>query len=173
MANKISEKLTNFSAYAEGDRWLGITDVELPSLDAMTETLSGAGINGELDMPVIGHYGSMTVKLNWRTLGPEAIELAEQRVHALDFRGSQQVFNAGAGVYEHQPVKVTIRAIPKTTTPGKFEPGSTTGTGNELECTYIKKEIDGKRVLEIDKLNFISFVNGKDELEQVRKNLGM
>lgn len=171
--NKIAEKLTNFSAYLEGDIWLGLTDVELPSLDAMTETVKGAGISGEIDTPVIGHYGSMSVKLNWRTVSFEAIRLSEQKIHAIDFRGSQQILNAGTGVYEHQQVKVTVRAIPKATTIGKFEPGSTTGTTNDLELTYIKMEIDGKRILEIDKTAFISFVGGNDPMEQVRKNLGM
>lgn len=173
MANKIAEKLTNFSAYLEGDQWLGMTDVELPSYDAMTETVKGAGISGEVDTPVIGHYGSMSIKFNWRTLGNQAIILSEQKTHAIDVRGSQQIYNAGTGQYEHQQVKVTVRAIPKATAPGKFEPGSTTGTSNDMEVVYIKQEIDGKRVVEIDKFNFISFINGSDALEQVRKNLGM
>lgn len=173
MANKVAERLTAFSAYLEGDEWLGLLDVELPSLESITDTVKGAGIAGEVDTPVIGHYSSMTVKLNWRTLGNQAIRLAEQKTHALDFRGTQQIYNAGTGEYEHQGVKVSIRAIPKTMESGKFEMGATTGTANEMECVYIKKEIDGKRVLEIDKFNFISFINGKDALEQVRKNLGM
>lgn len=173
MANKIAEKLTNFSAYLEGDEWLGLVDVELPSLESLTETMKGAGIAGEVDSPVIGHYGAMSVKLNWRTLGSQAIKLAEQKTHALDFRGSQQIYNAGSGEYEHQGVKVSVRAIPKTMESGKFEVGATTGTANEMECVYIKKEIDGKRVLEIDKFNFIAFINGNDALEKVRKNLGM
>lgn len=171
--NKIAEKLTNFSVYLEGDEWLGMSDVELPSFDAMTETVKGAGISGELDTPVIGHYGSMSIKFNWRTLGDQSIRLSEQKTHAIDARGSQQIYNAGTGIYEHQSVKVTVRAIPKATAPGKFEVGATTGTSNDMEVVYIKLEIDGKRILEIDKFNFIAFINGKDALEQVRKNLGM
>lgn len=33
--------------------------------------------------------------------------------------------------------------------------------------------IDGKTVIEIDKFNFICVINGKDVLEQVRKNIGL
>lgn len=171
--NKIPEKLTNFSAYRDGDDFLGVVDVELPSLEALTETIKGAGIAGEIDSPVIGHYGSMSVKLNWRTLSVPVIQLAKQKTHALDFRGSQQIYNAGTGEYEHQGVKISTRAIPKSTESGKFEVGATTGSANELEVVYIKIEIDGKRILEIDKLNFIAFVDGEDALEAVRKNLGL
>lgn len=173
MANKIAEKLTNFTAYLEGTDWLGVVDVELPNIEALSETIKGAGIAGEVDSPVVGHYGAMPLKLNWRTLGEQAVRLTQQKTHAIDFRGSQQVYNAGTGEYEHQGIKISVRAIPKGLEPGKFEVGATTGTANNFECVYIKKEIDGKRVLEIDKFNFIAYINGVDALEAVRKNLGM
>lgn len=173
MANKVAEKLTNFSAYREGTEWLGLVDVELPAIEYLTDTVKGAGIAGEVNSPVIGHFAALPVKLNWRTIGNQAIALLEPRTHALDFRGNQQIYNAGSGGYENQGVKVTIRAIPTKMESGKFEVGATTGTANELECVYIKKEIDGKKILEIDKLNSIAFINGKDYLEEVRKNLGM
>ncbi len=38
--------------------------------------------------------------------------------------------------------------------------------------TYYATYIDGKKVLEIDILNFIYYVNGVDYLEDVRKALG-
>lgn len=171
--NQIPEKLTNYAAYLEGDQRLGTVDVELPALEAMTETVTGSGIAGELDMPTIGHYAAMTAKLNFRTLDVPSIRLSKQKVHALDFRGSQQVLNAGTGLYEHQAVKVSLRAVPKTTEAGKFEVGTPTETANEFEVTYMKIEINGKKQLEIDKLNFIAFIDGEDQLEQVRKNMGM
>ena len=173
MTNKVPERLTNYTAFLEGTDFLGTVDVELPTLEALTDTVKGAGIAGEVDSPTIGHYGSMTVKLNWRTITNEAIKLAGQRVHAIDFRGNQQIMNAGAGIYENQAVKVTVRGIPKNTELGKFEVGAATGSSNELEVTYLKIEIDGKRVVEIDKYNFIAFVNGEDALEKVRENLGL
>lgn len=36
--NVVPEKLINFRAYNDGNDLLGVTDVQLPSLDAMTET---------------------------------------------------------------------------------------------------------------------------------------
>lgn len=171
--NKISEKLTNYACYLEGDQRLGTVDVELPTLEGLTETVKGAAIAGEVDLPALGQYASMTVKLNFRTLDVPSIRLAKQKLHALDFRGSQQVLNAGTGEYENQSVKVSVRAMPKTVEAGKFEAGTPTETANEFEVVYFKIEIGGKRILEIDKLNFIAFIDGEDQLEEVRKNLGM
>lgn len=42
-----------------------------------------------------------------------------------------------------------------------------------LEVTYIKVTIDGVRKVEIDKLNYIHFVDGVDYLADVRKALGL
>ena len=45
--NQIPERLINFNIYKDGIRGvLGVADVELPSLEAMTDTLTGAGIAG-------------------------------------------------------------------------------------------------------------------------------
>lgn len=171
--NKVSEKLINYTAYLDGTEYLGTVDVELPNLEAMTDTVSGAGIAGELDSPVLGHYGSMSVTLNWRTLSRSQFRLARQRSHALDFRGAQQVFDAATGQYNSQSVKVTVRGIPKNTNLGTFAPATTTDSSNELEVTYLKVEIDGIRIVEIDKLNFIAFIDGEDVLKTVRQQLGM
>jgi len=171
--NKISEKLINYSAYLEGTDYLGTVDVELPSLESMTETVSGAGIAGEFDSPVLGHYGSMAVTLNWRTLTNPQFKLAKQKSHALDFRGAQQIFDAATGTYESQGVKVSVRGVPKNTGVGTFAVGATTDSSNELEVSYLKIEIDGKRLVEIDKFNFIAFIDGEDVLETVRQQLGL
>lgn len=171
--NKIPEKLTNYMAYRNATEYLGTTDVELPELTAITDTLKGAGIAGEIESAVIGHFAAMETKLNFRTLSKPSISLMAFKTHALDFRGSQQVYNAGTGGYEHQRVKVSMRVIPKGLTAGKFEMGAQTGTGNALEVVYIKIEIAGKRELEVDKLNFICFIDGVDYLAEIRANLGM
>lgn len=171
--NKIGEKLINFSAYLDGTDYLGVVDVELPNLEALTETIRGAGIAGEVDSPVLGHYGSMTVSLNWRTITNPQFKLAKQKSHALDFRGAQQVYDAATGTYESQGVRVSVRGTPKNTNVGTFAVGSPTEGANELEISYIKIEIGGERVLEIDKFNFIAFVDGEDVLESVRQQLGM
>lgn len=171
--NRIPEKLINYSAYLDGTDFLGTVDVELPSLEAMTETVSGAGISGEFDSPVLGHYGSMAVTLNWRTINRSQIKLAEQKSHAIDFRAAKQVYDASSGSYITQGVKVSIRGVPKNTSLGTLAVGATTAGSNELEISYLKIEIDGQRLVEIDKFNFIAFINGTDVLERVRQQLGM
>lgn len=170
---QIQEKLNNFSAYRNGTDYLGVVDIELPSLESMSETVSGAGIGGEIESPTIGHFGSMTTSLNWRTLAKPNFVLARQESHQLDFRGSIQEWDTATSTYKQVGVKVSMRAIPKTTGLGTFAVGATMDNTNELEVTYIKIDYDGANVVEIDKFNMICVIDGVDFLAEVRANLGM
>lgn len=171
MSNPIPEKLINFRVYLEGDNLIGVADVELPKLVAMSETVSGAGIAGEVESPVIGHYGSMTTTINFRTVNSDAGTLATPKAHLLDFRGSQQVYDAG--VYSTVPVRVTMKAIPKSVDLGKFKVGSPTETSDEFEVVYLKLYVSGKERVEIDKYNNIARFDGTDVLAGVRADLGI
>jgi P2 family phage contractile tail tube protein len=170
--NKIPEKLINFRVYETGNNFVGLVDAELPSLEAMTETVKGAGIAGEYDSPVIGHYQSMTLSLSWRTPTPRLLSLAAPKVHQLDLRGAIQVNDAANGTYRAVPLRVTVNGIPKNTEPGKLEVGAPMDSSNELEVTYLKIWYDSKEYIEIDKLNFICKIDGVDYLAEVRQALG-
>ena len=166
MAN-VPEKLINFKVYQDGNDLVGIADVQLPSLDAMTETVKGAGIAGEFDSPVLGHFGSMETVLNWRTLEKRNIMLAMQTGVNLDLRGAQQIYDSASGKYKVGNVKCVVRGVPKKTELGKLDVGATTGTA------YLKVTIDGETVLELDKFNYICNIGGVDYMADVREALGM
>lgn len=170
--NQIPEKLINFRVYENGSNFVGLVDAELPSLELMTETVSGAGIAGEYDSPVIGHYQSMTLSLSWRTPTGRLFALAAPKVHQLDLRGAIQVNDAANGQYRAVPLRVSLNCTPKNTEPGKLEVGSPMDSSSEFEVTYMKIWYDGTECVEIDKLNFICKIDGVDYLAAVRQALG-
>ena len=92
--NTISEKLTAFRVYSDSNDYLGIATVDLPEITAMSDTVSGAGIAGEVETPVIGHYQSMTVTLHWRVIEGDISGLSSPKSHNLEIRGSQQRYDA-------------------------------------------------------------------------------
>jgi P2 family phage contractile tail tube protein len=163
----------NFSVYnSESQDMLGIAEVTLPNFEAMTETISGAGLAGELDMSVLGHFGSMTVELSWRTMTADAVTLAEQKAHRLDLRGSIEHYDEQSGDIGSTPIKIAVIAVPKGLNMGNLNVGTNSDSSTELECTYIKAWLDGKEAVELDKFNYIYRVNGVDYLESVRRDLG-
>ena len=170
--NIISEKLINFRVYNANQEVLGLADVELPTLEAQSETVSGAGIAGELESPTLGHYASMKLKLKWRVIHGDLTSLAAPVAHPLELRGSIQRYNASLGVYMTEAVKVVVRAVPKTVNLGTLTPAKPTDSESEFEVNYIKVFVGGLPRLEIDKLNFICIIDGFDYLAQVRMDLG-
>lgn len=170
--NRVPEKLINFRVYEDGSNFAGIVDATLPDLEPMTETVKGAGIAGEYDSPVLGHFQGMTLSLSWRTPTARLLGLAAPKVHQLDLRGAIQEQDAANGTYRVVPLRVTVNCTPKTTKPGKLEVGATTDSSNDFEVTYIKIWYDGDEYIEIDKLNFICVIDGVDYLVAVRLALG-
>ncbi len=168
---QVPERLTNFNAYNDGNKLVGTVDVEMPEVAFMTDTISGAGIAGEIDSPVLGMVQSMTSTLTWRTVTKAASVLVAPRVHAIELRGSQEVFDQATGTKRAQPLRVSMRVQPKNLSMGSLEVGSSTGTESEFEVTYLKVIIDGEEVLEIDKFNFIFKADGIDYLAEVRENI--
>lgn len=173
MVQAIPEKLINFKAYNEANDLVGVSDIELPSMEYLTETMKGAGIAGEVDSPTLGHFSSMETKMTWRTLEKNLFSLAGGKGLKLDFRGAQQVYNPAKGEHKVVPVKVIVAGMPKSTELGKFEPGAVVGATTTLETTYLKIVVDGRTQVEIDKYNYIANVGGIDYLAEVRKALGV
>lgn len=171
--NRIPERLINFRIYNEGNDLLGVANVDLPEIVSMTDTISGAGIAGEMETPILGHFGSMATTINWRTIEPDAIKLCQQKLHTIDCRGAQQVNNVGAGELDVSAIRASMKVIPKNTNLGSFAPNTQTGTGQTFEVAYLKLYIDDKEVLELDKLNYVANFGGTDVLSKVRSALGL
>lgn len=173
MINPVPERLINYRVYNDTGSPVGIATVDLPDIEAMSDTVSGAGIAGEVESPTLGHFGSMTLTLNWRTITGDATSLASQRVHTLELRGSQQVHEAATGLIVTQPVRIVTRCTPKNLSLGSFEVGAATDSSSEFEVSFLKIYIDNVPRLEIDKFNFRFIVNGIDHLASVRQDLGL
>jgi len=170
--SRVNETIINFAVYENATEYMGLAEVNLPELSNMTETIRGAGIAGEYESVIMGHTNSMTLTLNFRTLTRDAVKLHEQRNHQIELRVAQQDKNTVSG----QPVISNVRHVlivqPKKLNAGKVAPASGADASGEYAVTYWATFIDGQRTLEIDILNFIYFVNGKDYLKDVRRALG-
>jgi P2 family phage contractile tail tube protein len=173
MSNQIPERLINYRAYKDGSTIVGTVDVELPNLEAMTDTISGAGIAGEVDSPTLGHFGSLGTTINFRTISDQSFSLVRQMAHSLEFRGAQQINDVATGQLRSQSVRVAMRATPKNLSLGNLAVASATDTSNEFEVTYLRIDIDGVKQLELDKFGFVFEVGGEDLLAPVRRAMGM
>jgi len=169
----IPDKLTNFIGYDDSDIMIGTVDVALPNLAFITEALSGAGIAGEIDMPTIGHLQSLVLGINWRSLVEDNIKLLAPITKQLTLKGSLQLYDKVAGELVEQALRIVTKAMPKGVNLGNLNPATGMGTSGEFELSYIKIAINGRDMVEVDKLNFKYIVDGVDYLEETRRNMGL
>ena len=50
---------------------------------------------------------------------------------------------------------------------------NTTDSSNTIEVHYIKIEVDGNMIVEIDKYGYKCIINGVDFMATIRRNIGM
>lgn len=169
---QIPQRLTDFAVWRNGTQFLGTSDVTLPNLTPMSETFGGAGILGEIDSPAIGQYGSLVVSFTWRALEAAAFDAFAPDTQSLDFRGVIQVTDRVSSTQRQVPMRVSIRGTSKGLDLGRMAQNATMDATNEIEVHSIKVMIDGKTVLEHDKINYIHKINGVDYLAKARQMLG-
>ena len=166
------ESVINFAVYEDSVEYVGMAGVTLPNLAAIVQTLSGAGIAGNVEVPVLGHYDVMSLTLNFRTTTEHSVRLSEPRRHNIDLRMAQQIEDTVAGEVKVQSIKHVLVVVPKTDTGGTIAPAAPTNGSGEYSVRYWATYIDGAKVREVDPLNFICEVNGVDYLADVRKAIG-
>ena len=166
------ESVINFAVYEDSVEYVGMATATLPNLSALVQTISGAGIAGNVEAPILGHYDAMTLGLSFRTTTSQSVKLSEPRRHNIDLRVAQQVEDTVAGAVKVQNVKHVLVVVPKTETGGSVAPARPTNGSGEYSVRYWATYIDGTKVREIDPLNFICFMNGIDYLADVRKAIG-
>ena len=169
---KREELIIDYMLYEDGIRYLGTTQVTLPNIAYKTAEMTGAGVAGTVETIVLGHINAMSMTINTRTLNKEAIKLSEPRKHTIDLRAVPQENDTSSGTMKTKTVKNTLVITPKTLTGGNYQPASQTDTNVEFAVSYWKQTIDGEKVIEIDPLNYICYINGVDYLADVRKALG-
>lgn len=163
--NYIPEKINDYNAYLDGTRMIGVAaSVTLPEVNMKTSTISGVGVNGEIDSPTIGQFESMEQEIQFNTLYSSAASmLSPLSTVNLTFRAAQQVYDK-AGGYSFKGLRVVEMGRVKSFVPGKIEKGEAMEATVKLELTYILIEVDGEQLLEVDKLNGVYKVKGVDML---------
>lgn len=169
---RVDELVVNFAIYEDAIEYLGMADVELPEISALTEEITGAGIAGNVEAIAIGHLEAMTLTLNFRTVTDATMRLNEPRIHMIDLRSAQQSEDTGTKKINIDDMKYILRVRPKKLAPGKVGVATTADASGEYAVTYYAIYKNGVKKLEIDQLNYIYYVDGVDYLADVRRALG-
>jgi P2 family phage contractile tail tube protein len=144
------------------------TAITLPDLELLTETIKGAGINGEIDLPTLGQLPSIVIEVSHNGLSRDTIKTFRMRQQHLEHRWAGQTLNSTTGAVEVVGKKVIFKGIPKKLGLGSIEPNKAEETSSSFEVTYLKYVIGNDVVLEIDKLNDVFIIDGEDYSAAIR-----
>ena len=147
------------------------TSLKRPSLEMLTETMSGAGFAGEIDLPTLGQLSAMEYEISFKNANEKAIKLFGQKAQHLEARWVTDVLDTATGKIGIRANKDIIKCIPKKIDLGSVEGNATNETSVTFEVTYFKHIQDGKALIEIDKLNNVFIINGVDYAKELREAL--
>jgi uncharacterized protein len=166
----IPQTLFNMNMFVDGISFAGdVPELSLPKVTVKTEAYRGGGMDAEIDMDM----GLEKLESSFSTNGvrKEAMKffgLADQTAFNGSFRGS---FKEQKGRFVG--VIATIRGMLREVDPGSWKPGDKAEFKYAISPSYYKLEIDGQIIYEIDPVNAVRVINGVDQLQQVRSQLGL
>lgn len=168
---RIPTVTNTYNVYRKGNALIGLSDeIQIPDFKAITEEMSGSGMLGKIQEAVMGHFDSMEMTIPFLNLDDDIFSFADPlEVIDLNLRASQQQLDKDEGTASYRGIRIAIRGKLKSFTPGKLKQGGRMDASITLELHYILIAIDGETKLELDKLNQVYRVNGKDIMEEMRK----
>lgn len=166
----IPQTLVNMNLFVDGKGYAGLaTELTLPKLKRKTEDFRAGGMDGPVKMG----------------MGMEALEagftLAGVSKDVLVFFGvaDESAFNGNfRGAFKDQKgavvaVVATFRGLLVEVDPGSWKAGDKAETKFNAALSYYKLELDGEVIFELDPANCVRVINGKDEVAEERKAIGL
>lgn len=165
--------IINFAVYENGSEYLGLAKITLPDLSSKKLTVNGAGIPGDVDLPIPGHRDAMIVKIEFLDAPESAYRLAEGRRHILDCRAAHESYDSAKGEIKVRAYKHILEVIPTNLGGGTVAPSTAQAISGDYTCLSRKDYIDGVCMLDYEPLNFVDKdASGTDRLATVRSALG-
>ena len=143
--------------------------LSLPNLRIQTEQYRAGGMDSSVDIDM--GMEQMEASFTMSSIDAELLKhfgLTAEKSVPLAFRG---VLRDDGGAV--RPVVAHMRGQVKEVDFGEWTPGKTSETRYMVSPRYYKFEHDGEVVHEIDVENMIRIIDGEDQLEEMRRALGL
>jgi len=165
----IPKVLKGFNLFVDGRGYAGrVEEVTLPKLTIKTDELKVGGMDVpiELDMGMdklecdltVSEYDAEIIKMFGLGNGAQV---------PLTLRGG---LDDESGV---TPVVITLRGAWRSLDFGSWKSGDKAPLKVSVALRYYRLEIGGKELVEIDPINMVRKIDGKDQLEAMRGALGV
>lgn len=159
--------------FESSKEYIGIASVTLPDITNKVSTISGAGIGGDIDVPIMGVKEAMRVTFEFTDNQGAVDRLAIEKLHTLDCRVVHEKINTVNGKIDNEKIKYLIQCMPIKQSEGSIAPASAQTSSIEMSVISLKKFINGTLVRHVDPLNYIDKdKTGSNRLAEVKRALG-
>lgn len=166
----LPSKLKYFSTFTDGVDHIGETvEVTLPKLSRKMEDFRAGGMDGPIGIDL--GQENLELEITYGGIVREVLNAYAETKHdavLVRFAGAYQREDSAS----YDSVEVVVRGRYQEIDPGNAKPGEDTTHKAKLRASYYKLDINGATVVEIDQVNMVLIVNGKDRLAAARKAIG-
>jgi P2 family phage contractile tail tube protein len=163
---QIPRILKNFSLFVDGRGLAGLIEtLTLPTIALKMEEFRGGG----MDAPVEHDMGMEKLEgtFQLQEYSPDIMALLGQANVQLTARGAIRRDGEDAVA-----VVVNMTGMVKQVEPGDWKAGESSMPTFSFTLRYYKLTVDGREIMEIDKVNMVRRVNGVDQLADIRTAIG-
>jgi hypothetical protein len=170
----IPDKINNFNVYTDTatqeNRLIGVTDeVTLPNFQNVSESISLAGMGGEIDSPAVGQFQSVEIEIPFSNISKETLEIAYKDNLPIIMRSAQEFINPENSTKTFKQRTITVRGMTKGVNFGSLKKAGYGKPSITKEVYYYKETIDDEVVVEIDKLNGRAVIGGVDLTSEIQQ----
>ena len=163
----------DYLMYENGGALIGVAKVTMPSVKYKTVTATGAGLMGDVTIPLAAMIEAMTFNIQFSSVTDAAIQLGTNEWHDVALYSADQYFDSVSRKEEIEQNRFELSIRPTETTAGTIATASAAdASGVYSVCKYAVFK-NGKRVTDIDQFSQVHEVNGVDCAAPVRKAMGM
>lgn len=168
----IPQVVNNFNIYndASAGRLCAVaSEVKLPTLQYKSTTLDAAGTAGEIAVPIPGQLQSSQLEINFNITDEQFFGLAEGSRCSLTLRAAVQTIDAKTAEIKFVPLVINVRGMVSQMTPGSIKKADAQSASMTIEMLYFAMTYNNSdtKAVEIDKLNNIFTVNGKNKSSDI------
>ena len=165
-------RITNANIYVDGNCLLGkAEEIKLPDITAMMSEHKALGMVGKIELP--SGFEKMEGEIKWNSFYRD-VWLKMNNAYSmvqLQVRSSVETYGA-MGRMQQQPLVTFLSVMFKKNPMGTFKQNDNAEFSSSFACYYIKQQLAGEDMLELDVLANIYKVGGVDQLDIYRNNIG-
>ena len=163
----------DYLMYENGGALIGIAKVTMPTIKYKTVTASGAGLMGDVTIPLAAMIEAMTFNIQFSSVTDAAVQLGTNEWHDVALYAADQYFDSVSRKEEIEQNRFELSIRPTETSAGTIATASAAdASGAYSVCKYAVYK-NGAKVIDIDQFSQVHDVNGVDCAAPVRKAMGM